>query len=115
LFIPESVFEALFGREWGKVGFYLKLISPSLFLSFFVASLSFVPDIFFKQRTAMNIEIVYLILKIIALFSGIYLRDFNLAIILYSGVATFMLSVKLTWYFRLTKKYDHLSKSLNYD
>jgi O-antigen/teichoic acid export membrane protein len=107
LFIPESAFEVLFGRGWGRTGFYLKLMLPGFFVSFFVASLAFVPNIFFKQKTSMNIEIVYLILKIIALLSGVYFGSFNLAIILYSSVVTFMLTIKLIWYFRLIKKYEH--------
>jgi O-antigen/teichoic acid export membrane protein len=110
LFIPYEVFGTLFGSKWEETGFYLKLLLPGLFLSIMVASLSFIPDIFFRQKIAMNIEIVYVIFKIIALSFGIYRRDFYLAIVLYCCVVIFMLIIKLIWYFRLIKEYE-LSKN----
>ena len=110
-FVPGQVFAFLFGQHWIDVGYYLKLLLPCLFLSILVASLSFVPDIFFKQKTAALIELIYIILKAIALLSGVYFRSFNLAIIFYCLVVTLMLMVKLAWYFRIINKYE-ISKEI---
>jgi O-antigen/teichoic acid export membrane protein len=106
LFVPDELFGTLFGQQWEGVGFYLKLLLPGLFLSIMIASLSFIPDIFFKQKTAMNIEIIYVILKIIALSFGIYCRNFDVAIITYCCIVVLMLVIKLIWYFRLIKEYE---------
>jgi O-antigen/teichoic acid export membrane protein len=105
-FISEWIFGLLFGLEWKEAGYYLKLMLPWLFMVVLVASISFVPDLFFKQKTAMKIEIIYVILRIIALILGIYSQNFHLAILLYCGISAFMLIVKLLWYFRLIKKYE---------
>ncbi|GHT39074.1 polysaccharide biosynthesis protein [Bacteroidia bacterium] len=106
LFISEWAFEILFGWEWKAAGFYLKCMLPWLFLVVLVASISFIPDLFFRQKTAMHIEIVYVILRILALFTGIYFQSFRLAVILYCGISALMLFVKLSWYFCLIKRYE---------
>jgi len=105
-FIPNKFFGFLFGQHWIDVGFYLKLLLPCLFLSILVSSLSFIPDIFFKQKTAAIIELIYLILKTIAILLGVYFQSFNLAIIFYCVIVTFMLMVKLLWYFKIVRKYE---------
>ncbi len=105
-FIPGKAFGMLFGEEWESIGFYLKLLLPCLFLSILVASFSFIPDIFFRQKTSLHIEIIYLILKVISLFVGIYFKNFNWAIISYCCTVTFMLTLKLVWYYRLIRKYE---------
>ncbi|MDR0412654.1 MAG: lipopolysaccharide biosynthesis protein [Dysgonamonadaceae bacterium] len=106
LFIPGEVFAVLFGSKWAGVDFYLKLLLPGLFMSVIVASLAFVPDIFFKQKITMNIEIAHVILKAAALLSGIYFRDFNLAIILYCCVIPLIYTIRLIWYFHLIREYE---------
>lgn len=106
LFISEWVFGWMFGLEWKEAGFYLKLMLPWLFMIVLVASLSFIPDLFFKQKTAMHIEIVYVIARISTLLAGIYLNDFRLAILFYCSMSALILIVKLLWYFQLIKKYE---------
>lgn len=105
-FIPNDVFGFLFGQHWQGVGFFLKLLLPFLFLSILVASLSFIPQIFSKQRISVRIEFIYIVLKAIALLLGAYFQSFNLAIVIHSVIVTIMLSVKLIWYFRIIKKYE---------
>jgi O-antigen/teichoic acid export membrane protein len=106
MFISEWIFSVLFGMAWKESGLYLKYMLPWLFMVILVASIGFIPDLFFKQKTAMNIEIIYLIFRVASLFTGIYLEDFRIAILLYCSVSTVMLIVKLGWYFRLIKKYE---------
>jgi O-antigen/teichoic acid export membrane protein len=105
-FIPDHWFGILFGSQWIDSGFYLRCLLPCLFLTIIVASLSCVPDALFKQKAAMYIEIIYLIIKLIALYTGIYFNSFDLAIVLYCGVATLMQSVKVIWYFRIIRTYE---------
>jgi O-antigen/teichoic acid export membrane protein len=106
LFISEWAFGLLFGSEWGEAGFYLKVMLPWLFMVVLVASLSFVPDLFFKQKTAMYIEIIYVFVRVAALLAGIYFNSFRLAVILYCSVSALMLAIKLVWYVVLIKKYE---------
>jgi O-antigen/teichoic acid export membrane protein len=106
LFISEWIFGILFGQEWRDAGFYLKLMLPWLFMIVVVASISFIPDLFFKQKMAMNLEIICVTFRTISLLTGIYFHDFRLAILLYCAVSALILGIKLIWYFRLVKKYE---------
>ncbi|MDR0546716.1 MAG: oligosaccharide flippase family protein [Dysgonamonadaceae bacterium] len=105
-FAPESFFVMLFGSKWLGLGFYLKLLFPFLFLVVLTVSLGGIPDIFFKQKTVLNIEIISVIFRIIALAIGVYYHNFNLAIVLFCAVSAAMMFVKLVWYFHLVKKYE---------
>jgi O-antigen/teichoic acid export membrane protein len=105
-FISERAFGIFFGSEWVVAGFYLKWMLPWLFMSALVPSLSFIPDLFFKQKTAMLIEVFYLILRVISLLIGIYYQSFHLAIILYCAISTFRYITLFFWYFYLVKKYE---------
>jgi O-antigen/teichoic acid export membrane protein len=105
-FVSDELFEFLFSSKWKESGFYLKLMLPWLFLVVLEASMSFIPDLFFKQKTALNIEFMYLILRVFALAIGIRFHHFDLAIGLYCGVSACVLLIKLIWYSRLIKKYE---------
>jgi O-antigen/teichoic acid export membrane protein len=110
LLVPDNFFIMLFGAKWGGLGFYLKLMLPWLFLIILAASLSSVPDLFFNQKTALNIEIVYVILRTVSLLSGVYFQSFKMAIILYCIISALVSGVKLIWYFQLIKKYESNSQ-----
>lgn len=105
-FLPDSFFVVLLGEKWAGVGFYLKIQLPSFFISMIVASLSFIPDIFFKQKISMNIEIIYVIAKTLSLLAGVFYKDFTLSVILYSFVVVVMNLVKLCWFFSIIKKHE---------
>lgn len=106
LFVPDNFFIMLFGSKWDGLGFYLKLMLPWFFLIVLVASLGSIPDLFFRQKTSMHIEIIYVVLRTVSLLSGVYFHSFNGAIILYCSVSALMSGIKLIWYFQLIKKYE---------
>ena len=106
MFMPDSFFTLLFGIKWTGVGFYIKCILPWFFLEIINGSLLFIPNLFFRQKTTMIIEMIYMTIRIISLLTGIYFHNFELAIVLFSGASVLMIAVKLIWYFRLIKKYE---------
>lgn len=110
--LPEGFFLWLFSDKWDGVSFYFKLLLPTFFMSLVVASLSFIPDVFMKQKTAVKIELIYVALKAIALGLGIVSRSFATAVILYVVVVVAMLSVKLIWYLRIVKQYEQTKEQL---
>ncbi|MFO7868022.1 MAG: oligosaccharide flippase family protein [Bacteroidales bacterium] len=101
-----EIFELLFGKEWRVAGTYFKLMLPWFFVVVFTSSLSFIPKIFQKQKYAMFIEIIYIILRIVVLYIGLYNHSFYLAILLFCSVSVFMLTVQLIWFLSLSKKYE---------
>jgi O-antigen/teichoic acid export membrane protein len=106
MFIPNRFFTILFGIEWTSVGFYLKCMLPWLFLVIINASLCCIPDIFFRQKTAMMIEIIFVALRIVVLLVGAYFQNFNLAVGLFCSVSALMMGVRIIWYLRLINKYE---------
>jgi O-antigen/teichoic acid export membrane protein len=105
-FISEWAFGILFGADWTAAGVYLRMMLPWLFLVVITASLSFIPDLFSKQRTAMHIEMIFILFRVISLAAGIYFRNFDLAIALYCGISAIRFIVLFVWYFHLVKKYE---------
>lgn len=107
MFVPDSFYAFLFEAKWTGVGFYFRCMLPWLFFVIPHASLGFIPDLFFRQKMAVKIEIFYVIIRIIALFCGIYFNSFNLAIGLFCAVSALMMIMKLIWYFRIVKQYEY--------
>ena len=59
------------GDGWDDTALYIRLMLPWLAVICVGATIAFIPDIFQKQRTSAIIEIIYLILRICALLTGI--------------------------------------------
>jgi Membrane protein involved in the export of O-antigen and teichoic acid len=110
--LPESFFSFVFGEQWAGVTPYFRMLIPHYFFSLVIVSLSFIPDIFLKQKTAFKISIVYLLLKIAALALGIYFHSFALAVALYVIVVVLVSVGRLLWFFRLIDNYENERKKL---
>ena len=78
----------------------------------FASPISFVLDIFFKQRKALIIEAVYLVLRIIAMAVGTYYNNMFLAIKLFVFSGCIVLTYNFIWYLSLLKNYDINRKSI---
>lgn len=100
--IPELV-KFLFGSTWIKAGEYLQLMLPWFLIALMSSSICFMPAVAQKQLKAMVLEIVYAILRISALFIGVWQQNIKLAILLFSFVNTIYISGLLIWYLRLAK------------
>lgn len=109
-FIAEWFFTVLFGAQWAQAGVYFKIMLPWLFMVTLTASLTSIPKIFFKQRTAMLIEFTYIFFRVAALFVGIWRKDFTLAVICFSVVSAIMVTVQLIWYFSLIRRHEKCLK-----
>ena len=104
LFTP-AIFSIAFGEEWTEAGQYVQILLPWLFMVLLAGPFSFIPNVFYKQRKAMIIEIIYFIMRILALIIGIVNKDLYLALILFGITGFVILSYKLFWYLALIHKY----------
>lgn len=96
----------LLGAGWEQTGVLIRVMLPWLAMSTIGATFAFVPDIFGKQHISAIIELVYLLLRVIALAFGIWMGSFYVAIMSYSLVGTFVIIGQLIWYNALLRKYD---------
>lgn len=98
-----SIFSFIWGEDWMQAGVYLKLLLPWLFMVYLTSSLSFIPNLLEKQKTALFIEFIYLVLRFFALSYGIKNGSLEMALSAFSWVGVFVLSFTLAWYYYLVK------------
>ncbi|MFH0757185.1 MAG: lipopolysaccharide biosynthesis protein [Bacteroidota bacterium] len=102
IFAPE-IFGFLFSDKWIEAGRYTQIMLPWIFMGALTMPLSFIPDIFRRQQTAMVIDGIRLAVRLAALSVGVMMDSVYLGLALYSGVSTLMTLYSLTWYFRLIR------------
>ena len=102
IFAPE-IFAFLFGENWTEAGVYARYMLPWIFVGGLAMPLSFMPDMYRKQQTAMIIDGIRLLLRLLGLAIGILQNNIYLALALYSAASTLLIGVNLIWYIRLAK------------
>ncbi len=105
-FFSAPVFVFLFGADWQEAGRIGGLLLPWVFLVLFTTPFGFVPDMFFRQKKAMIIDALYLIMRLAALAIGILNKNIMLAIGLFVLSGCVILSYNLIWYLSLLKDHD---------
>ncbi len=106
-----SIFGFLFGSDWIDSGFYVQIITPWLLIAFLASPLSFLPNIFRKQKTAMIIEFVSFALKLAALSAGVFYSSIKMVLILFSTASFIIAGYCLVWYIWLAYIYDKKLKN----
>jgi len=105
VFAP-AIFSFIFGNEWTEAGIYLRYLLPWLYMLMFVAPLSFTPEIFYKQKKAMIIDLIYLALRFLSLYTGVLLNNVYLGLGLFSFSGVVVMGFNLTWYLKMTREAD---------
>ncbi len=94
------------GEEWSTSGEYQRIILPWLFMVLLSAPLSFIPNIFGRQKKTMLIEFVSFVFRFIALYVGAYFNDILLGLVLFSIVSFTKVSYYTYWCFYLLISFD---------
>lgn len=105
IFAP-AIFRVVFGQEWEEAGRYTQIIIPWLFTTSLTMPLSFIPDMFRRQKKAMILDLIKFILRILSLIIGILKNDVYLGLVLFSTTSTIMIMYSLLWYISLVRKLD---------
>lgn len=101
-----TIFEVVFSGDYRMAGTILQILSPYLLLVFMTSPLSFIPELFFRQKKAMIIDMIYLVLRAAALLTGIFVGSILLSMALFAVVSALVVSYNLFWYLSLARKYD---------
>ncbi len=109
IFIPHLV-TFLLGSSWVNTATYLRIMLPWLALVVIGASVSFFPDIFGQQANSFVIELIYLLLRVVAIVVGIWNHDIRLTIAGYTLVGVFIIGYQLIWYYRMAIHYEKVAK-----
>jgi O-antigen/teichoic acid export membrane protein len=98
------IFGIIFGDVWTEAGRYFQLMSPFFMMSLLTSPFSFIPMIVNLQKKAFYIELIYLVLRLIGLFIGVYFMSIEMALILYSLSGILILSYNLNWYLSIARR-----------
>jgi O-antigen/teichoic acid export membrane protein len=93
----------MFGENWTEAGAYARYLLPWIFMMGLTMPLAFLPDMYRKQKTALVIDGIRLIFRLMGLIIGVVQNNVYLALMLYSGASTIFIGVNLIWYTRLAK------------
>lgn len=102
--LAPALFRLVFTEEYVMAGKFLQIFSPWLFMVFLTSPLSFIPELFFRQKKAMVIDLVYLVLRFFALAAGIWRQDLWLSLWLFAGVSFGVVAYNLLWYLSLARQ-----------
>jgi O-antigen/teichoic acid export membrane protein len=94
------------GQGWEEAGVFCQLLLPWAVMLVPAGSLSFIPNIFHRQSRALALEIIYLVLRLAALFTGSLTGHVLLSVGLFSLSGFLMMAYRLLWYRRLLKDSD---------
>lgn len=96
----------LLGEIWALTGEYIRFMLPWLVLSLVASSVSFLSDVFLKQRKGLFFEIVLAVARLLGLLVGVYMNSFPIAVAGYALGSALAILCTLFWYFSLVKKYE---------
>jgi O-antigen/teichoic acid export membrane protein len=102
LFAPD-IFAFVFGTPWREAGVYTQILSPWLYMVFVVSMVAYIPNLYNQQKRALKLEIIYTLLRLISLATGIIFHSVYIAIALFSLSGFVMLAYNLGWMLSLTK------------
>ena len=102
IFAPQ-LFGFLFGENWVEAGKFAQIILPWIFTVALVMPLSFIPDMYRKQKVAMFLDSFKLAARLAGLVVGVITENVYLGLALFSGASVLSTLISLFWYIRLVK------------
>lgn len=103
LFSP-PLFDWFLGTGFETTGYYVRILTPFVFLAFLVTPLNFIPLMLNRQRKAFVIDLVYLAIRVAALATGIWYQSVEVALILYSISGVCINTYLLFWFYHIARK-----------
>lgn len=105
-FFAEPVFSFCFGNRWQGCGVYVQALLPWAFAGLCSASLMFVSNVFSTQRIELFFNIGMLLLRVAAIYTGIRMGSFLLAIRMYALASALSHAALIVWYLWQVHRYE---------
>jgi O-antigen/teichoic acid export membrane protein len=100
-----NLFAFIFGDRWIESGRYLEILIPYIFILMIVSTLSFIPNLYKKQRTYLILQVIYIVSQYSSMLIGAKIfGSIYWALILYSLTSSFILLGNLMWFLKITKR-----------
>ena len=104
-FVPQLV-TVLFGAQWIESAAIIHNLYPALVFVPICGSICFLSDVFTKQKTAMWMEISYVLVMTIALELGIQTGSFLISVSAYAWAGFGYMLIQLLWFSSLIYRYE---------
>lgn len=109
-FFAEPVFTFCFGERWEGSGIYVRALLPWAFIGLCSTSLMFVSNVFSTQRIELYFNIAMLLLRAAAIYTGIRMGSFVLAIRMYALASALTHAALTVWYLWQIMRYERSLK-----
>ncbi|MCQ2608147.1 MAG: oligosaccharide flippase family protein [Bacteroidales bacterium] len=96
----------LLGNKWAQIGIYINAMMIWLLVSVLAGPISYLPDIFQKQKIGLFFEVALFAARLIALLIGIFSNNFLFTIFLYSIFSFAIITIQLFWFRKLIHNYE---------
>lgn len=100
------IFKTIFGPEWEESGRFMQLLIPWFFSAFLANQITFLQDLFSKQKTYFMLILLRFVLRIGGMSIGIYYDDIYLMLGMFSLVSLLVVVVILIWFVAMVKAYE---------
>lgn len=105
-FLAEPMFTLCFGERWQGCGIYVRALLPWAFIGLCSLSLMYVSNVFSTQKIELYFNIAMLLLRAIAIYMGIRMGSFLLAIRMYAIASAATHAALTAWYLGQLLRYE---------
>ncbi len=98
--------EFLLGEGWHVSGEYIRIMLVWIGLTAIVSPLSYIPDVFQKQKIGLAFEVILVSVRVIGLAIGIWAQNFTTAILCYSIGSAIVIFAQLLWFRSMVTQYE---------
>jgi O-antigen/teichoic acid export membrane protein len=105
------IFRVVFGDAWEESGRMMQILIPWFFTAFIANQLTFLPDLFNRQRKSFVLNLIRLVLRIAGMAVGIVLEDLYLTLVCFSAASFLVVIATLLWYRNMLRDHDRKAGS----
>jgi len=98
--------ELLLGEGWHVSGEYIRIMLVWIGLTAIASPLSYIPDVFQKQKIGLAFEVILVSVRVIGLAIGIWAQNFTMAIMCYSIGSAIVIFTQLLWFWSMVTEYE---------
>ncbi|MCR4816196.1 MAG: oligosaccharide flippase family protein [Bacteroidales bacterium] len=109
----DAIFGFLFGSRWSECGFYLRCLLPWVYIMLTSTSLTFISNVFSRQRTEFIFYIILFALRIVSMAIGIATSSFRTGILLFAISGALVSTALLAWYIKQVNDYERSLEPIN--
>lgn len=111
LFIVSFYLDFIFGEDWSKVGLYVRILIPWLFVMFLSSPLTSLIVILNRQKTILIYDILLLTFRFLAFYIGFkFYENIIIALMLFSAVGVVFNIFILIYFLRISKSKESVYK-----